>query len=96
MSEESGKVIFIKTWFNLEKKKLPIIQRLELLKRWTESCVSFEEYEMAATLRIERGKEMRLYRDEINGKRGISKNLKIRLQYLIRKFNRLFPFGLLR
>lgn len=96
MSEEKGKINFITSWFNLEKKRFTITQRLELLKRWIETCVSFEEYEMAAVLRKERNKVMRQYRDSTNGKRGILKNLKIRLKYILRKIKKLIHFGLLR
>lgn len=89
MSREKEKIKFIKSWYNLEKNKLSTVHRLELLKRWVESCVSFEEYEMAAVLRMERGLVMKIYRKEINGSRKIMEGLKIRFRYISRKLKRL-------
>lgn len=89
MSREKEKIKFIQAWFALEKSKLSTVERLELLKRWVESCVAFEEYEMAAALRMERGIVMRIHRIESSGARSVAKGLKIRMAYAIRKVKRL-------
>jgi protein-arginine kinase activator protein McsA len=85
MSREKEKIEFIQAWYDLEKDKLSTTHRLELLKRWIESCVSFEEYEMAAVLRMERGLVMKIRRMETHGKRGIIKSIKIWIRYRLRK-----------
>jgi len=90
MSGEKGKINFITTWFNLERKKFTLIQRLELLKRWIETCVSFEEYEMAAVLKKERNNVMKQYRREVNGKRRLLKILNIKIRYGCRKIKLCF------
>ncbi|MDP2692810.1 MAG: hypothetical protein Q8O88_04190 [bacterium] len=90
MSEESAKKDFISTWFDIEKKRFTLIQRLELLKRWTKTCVSFEEYEMAAVLRKERNKTIRQYRKEMSGKRSIFRSIKIIVDYTLRKAKKSF------
>lgn len=92
MSKENSKTNFITTWFNLEKKRFTLVQRLELLKRWMETCISFEEYEMAAVLRKERNKVMKQYRKEVNGKRGIIKSVNIIIQYSFRKVKQSLNF----
>ena len=85
MSMEKEKIKFIKSWYNLEKNKMSTTLRLELLKRWIESCVSFEEYEMAAVLRTERGLVMKIYRQEIHGKRNVIRSIQIWLKYKTRR-----------
>ena len=88
--EEKKKIKFIRKWFKLEKERFTTIQILELLSRWIESCVSFEEYEMASALREERGYIMREYRNELHGKRGFTKSIILRFRYLLRKLRRKF------
>jgi hypothetical protein len=84
--EVSSKVKFIINYYNAEKNKFNTVEKLDLLNRWIESCVEFEEFEMAHTLKLQRGYVMRAYRKENGRKRNILETFELLIKILIRKF----------
>jgi hypothetical protein len=85
MSNAEKKIKFILLWYNSQSRTFNLVQRLELLRQWINTCVKYEEYEMAATLRKERGNIMRKYRKKSGGLKMVFKRIVIRLRYSLRK-----------
>lgn len=85
-----NKVNYILLRYKVDSKDLSIHLRLELLKRWTKSCVEAEEYEMAAALKKKRNEIIRDLRIARKGSRHIIDNLVIKLKWSLRKIKRFF------
>jgi hypothetical protein len=84
------KIEYILLRYKLDSKKLTPALKIELLKRWIQSCVDSEEYEMAIVLKTERNKIIRLLRIKKIGKRTFLQKIKIIFAWKKRRFTRLF------
>lgn len=81
---------FILAWYKIEKRKLSLNQQLMLLKRWSDSCMESEEYEMVNVLKLERIKVIRQIRLKKKGVRSILNYLRLYLRILLRRIKRKF------
>ncbi len=88
-----NKIKYIRLRYQIDSKDLSVNLRLELLKRWINSCVESEEYEMASALKDKRNELIRSFRIAKTGDKHIIDKLYIRLTWLLRKIKRrFFPF----
>jgi len=85
-----NKVNYIILRYKVESKDLSLNLRLELLKKWTLSCVEFEEFEMALALKNERHKLIRDIRFAKIGHKHPFDNFFIKIRWSFRKFKRKF------
>jgi hypothetical protein len=85
----SKKIEYILLRYKLDSKKLSITLKIELLKKWIQSCAECEEYEMALVLKRERNKLMRMIRLLRVGERTWLERMKIVWAWHLRKFKRL-------
>lgn len=86
----SKKIEYILLRYKLDSKKLSITLKIELLKKWIQSCAECEEYEMALVLKRERNKLMRMTRLLRVGERTFWEKFKIVLAWYSRKIKNLF------
>lgn len=85
-----NKVRYILYRYKIDSKDLSLHFRLELLKRWIDSCVEFEEYEMASALKSKRNDLIRSFRlAKIGHKHPVDKFF-VKLKWLFRKIKRSF------
>lgn len=83
-----NKVKYILLRYKYESKDLKLHLRLELLKRWINSCVDSEEYEMASALQEKRNELIRDIRLSKVGHRHFVDDCYIQLKWNIRKIIR--------
>jgi hypothetical protein len=86
----SKKIEYILLRYKLDSKKLSITLKIELLRRWIQSCAECEEYEMALVLKRERNKLVRMTRLVRIGERTFWERFRILWSWHIRKFKRIF------
>lgn len=89
MADALKKIKFIMFWYQSQSGRFDVPQKLELLRKWIETCVKYEEYEMAASLMKERCIIMRQYRIKTGGIARKLKRILTRVKYafkIIRNF----------
>ncbi len=87
-----NKINYILLRYKIDSKDLSLHLRLELLKRWIQSCAESEEYEMASALKKKRNEIMRSIRLAKKGNKHFVDNWITKLRWKFRKIKRLFSF----
>lgn len=90
MSQAEKKVKFIKAWYNNECAKLNFGDKLRLARIWIDICLKDEEYEMAATIKDEKEKFIKLHIKEKRSKKTFSQKLVIFIYLKKRKLRAFF------
>lgn len=86
------KIDYILLRFKVDSKKLNNNLKVELLKRWIQSCVDCEEYEMAMVLKQKRIELIRRIRKLKIGSRTRLRKFKLIAEWYKRKIKRFFSF----
>ena len=90
--EHRKKIRAILAWYRYVAARLTLTKKLELLKMWTETCIHYEEYEMAMALRKARSNLLRSIRLAEKGQRTILGDIRIYFKIAIRKLKRTILF----
>lgn len=85
-----NKINYILLRYKIDSKDLSLTLRLELLKRWIESCVEAEEYEMASALKKKRNEIIKSIRLARKGNKHFVDNWFIKLKWNLRKIKNFF------
>jgi hypothetical protein len=80
------KIKYILLRYQVDSKDLKPSFRLELLKRWIDSCAEFEEYEMASALKRVRNDLVRSMRLAKVGHKHPVDRLFIKIKWVMRRF----------
>jgi hypothetical protein len=72
MSQTDKKVAFIKSWYNAECARLNFGDKLALARVWISICIKDEEYEMAAAIKQEKKKAIKMHIKEKRSKKRFS------------------------